>query len=173
MTRKSGHQGQWWDKNGQERLAAFHRVPSGQIAIYYLATWPFDIINRRTIRALIPGDRGVVRHGSAKRARNFAKGDSGGGSAGDRISVDLKSLYRSLERHGLIDRGQEFIRIIDRPGLLARYGEGDVDHLRFAEGMRQALRVIADEINVERRPNVVELRRRELKHIQSLIGDAR
>lgn len=85
-------------------------------AAYALAVFPLDVVERQTIRAMLPAGRrrnvGVTRHLNA-----VTKGDTSNGRT-NTTSEAFGDALRRFAKHGWIDRGQQFVRIRDRGALL-------------------------------------------------------
>ena len=96
---------------------------------------------------------------------------NGNGNGGwNYVSAKYKAALQRLEEAGLIQRGEEFIRIVDRRALLDR-ALRDVHnphHGKFL-AIEQAAREVARQIDNETRVNVAAIRKEELRHIQGLM----
>lgn len=79
-----------------------------------LATTPADTVPRAVLRAALPPGRSQQRS-EAGQARAEARGH--GGTAGNTVSLRLKTVLQEFERAGWVVREGRQVRILDRAAL--------------------------------------------------------
>jgi hypothetical protein len=92
-------------------MSARDQVGLGRRTAYALAVFPLDVVQRSTIRALLPV--GTTRKpGPSPYQASTGKSDN-------RVSVKFGQVLRQFAERGWIDRAPELVRILDRDALLA------------------------------------------------------
>ena len=136
---------------------------------YALVALELDVIQRSTVRALLPAGT-TRRNGAGKAATRRAKGMTGGSA--NTVSEAFSKRLRIFEGKGWIVREGPLLRVIDRAALLRYvqrgYAETPLPLLAVAEAMREAQR----EEERQRRAAVAELveqRRLELLRLARLM----
>lgn len=133
---------------------------------YALAIWPSEVAARRTIRALLP--EGEVRWvGAQQHWKRMQKGSPGGKN---RVSDRFQKSLFNLERHGHIQRGQDFVLIKARRPLfdLALEGVENPSHKMFLD-LENGIAAVNRQMLEDQHPRLLEQRRLELAFIRSLM----
>lgn len=153
-----------------ERRTQFDgRITESRTLLYALAIWPTDIVSRATLRAFLPvGTRKLP--GPQGRLSAFRRGETMGSTKINRTSDNFQKNLKRFEDAGLLHRGTEFVRIIDRRTLLDRalYQIENPTHEQFL-ALDLAAEEVGRQIKREVRPRVREVRERELAVIRSLM----
>lgn len=140
-----------------------------QQAAYALAVMDIEICHRSTIRAMLPA--GTIRHlpNPAMRRRE------GKNTHVNRVSNALQAALKSFEDDGWIQRGEEFVRILDRQKL---YDFALRDYDELPEGFidyNAAESLVRSEVDTagSKHPRAwLEQRHRELERLRVLMESA-
>jgi hypothetical protein len=134
-----------------------------------LAALDLDVVHRSTLRALLPAGRTRFLGTSASYVRHVERGH------GSSVNVISKKFQRALwifEDAGWIVRGEEYVLIRNRRGLLDWAVKAEPpDWVRFP--LEDAVRQVNRDLAAAQRlsPRAVEQRRRELLALKRLIDE--
>jgi hypothetical protein len=137
----------------------------------FLARSQLEYCHRGTLRALLPV--GTIRSSTShNRRKNYMSGRTNQ-SGKNRTSIRFQDALRMLEQEGMIQRGTEFVQVLNPGGLseiVRRSRPISQDRLAYVD---RAISRVRAEIEAEQRPRVVELRRQELLALQRMMTDVR
>ncbi len=131
-----------------------------------LTLWPADRIHRSTLRGFLPVGTRQPRTPSA-RARAALRGDHRV-TGNNRVSEKYKHKLQLWAERGLIERTEEWVRILDRPALVER---ADMLPESVAQIIREAAEVLIAEHQATADAAQREIRRRELLALSALMRD--
>jgi len=145
-------------------------VTVGAMAAYAIGMLDMPVLHRRTVRALLP-ETGIIRPKNAGASvSRIAKGH---GTGRNRTSEKLGKALWGWENAGFLQRGEEFLRILDSRALLdiglRCYADaGITPNLEFDAACREVREGLRAPINAA----YAEQRRLELLRIQRLMEEA-
>lgn len=152
------------------------RISCGRMMAYAMGIWPAQVISRKTLRALLPAGSTRFAGNPSRQARASLKGDRPRKT--NDISRRFQAVLKSMEARGLIERGTDFIRILDSERLLrgALQGVDDPQHDKFLQ-LEEAAGLVARQIAEERArqtaekhlPQLIRIREQELRFIRDLM----
>jgi hypothetical protein len=137
---------------------------------YAMGIWPDKVISRKTLRALLP--RGTFKHVGAKQRWSSIQAGHASGKAlyKNNVTSEMQKKLKDYEEVGKIRRGEHFILILDQRALLdnALKGIENPRHHKFL-ALEDAAEIVRQEIENERLPELIRLRKRELAVIHELM----
>jgi hypothetical protein len=152
------------------------RIGCGRMMAYAMGIWPAQVISRKTLRALLPEGSNRFAGNPSRQARAYLKGD--GPKKVNDVSRQFQAVLKKLESKGLIERGTDFVRILDKERLLsgALQGVDDPQHRKFLQ-LEEAAELVAKQIAEERArqtaekhlPQLIRIREQELRIIRDLM----
>lgn len=158
----SQHKGPWTASEDWGARVEGPAIGPRRLTAYALALLGLDVVNRHTVRAMLP--KGVVIPSTPARRR------AGGGSK-NRTSIEFGNGLRLFEDSGWIQRGETYVLILNRRALLDyaldRF-EGVPGRLLEIEG---AVDVVLRRLTEDRlTPKAVEQANRELAALRRLMA---
>lgn len=136
----------------------------------FLADSQLPYCHRATLRALLP--HGTTRPKKSSAARTAKEGGRRWHSSNN-MSKALQDSLELLEYRGLIERGNEFIKVLSHAGLRDFVESSYPLDESWEKFVSDAAKTVSAQLRDERQPRLAEFRERELRALQRLMVDAR